>query len=540
MPSEPSSDLVAPFLERLSVLRRLNPDLARLEQPELLAVAAELPPAAFDAVTAFAAGLVQLYHDSPWKQAEARLLEDYFQRLDGTARGLAPGRPAAGPPPHAAAAASTLALVSPRPFSPLEWCQIHTRAALPKPLLQGVHAASERNRLTGSVFDTLFTVLHRLDRRRAFAWELAFLKAHEGRLDPDLTRDLLHVWRREPDPPAAALAWALKWAGDDNVERQWPAVTEAADQLLRRAALQRWSALAATLPPLSAFRQLRRHAAAGTGGDNDEPFRVWCEAAAAEIGDRVRFFLDTGDRLAAPPAEAAATGAADWRRAALRRELEAVTALFAPVLLLADLPLNTAGGARAFALSLFGFAPDREDVWRRRFEEQAARAIRRLFLWGLRQGTPAGVIIKRLCFDDAVLWRQLAGALDLNSKEFDSLEQRERVIARLAVHYLSRRETRLWGTEIGRRYRSLMRALHADHLRRLLGEAPPAPPPGAPALADIMGLAADARRYLARRRDLNLDLDELTAAELAFVTAVRQRRLRLIREFISAAETDSR
>ena len=50
-----------------------------------------------------------------------------------------------------------------------------------------------------------------------------------------------------------------------------------------------------------------------------------------------------------------------------------------------------------------------------------------------------------------------------------------------------------------------------------------------------MGLAADARRYLARRRDLRLDLDELTAAELAFVTAVRQRRLRLIREFIHAS-----
>ncbi len=539
MPPEASSERVTRFLERLAVLRRLNPDLARLEQPELLAAAAELPPAAFDAVTAFAAELVQLHHDSPWKRAEARLLEDYFQRLDSTARGLTSGRPADSMEATAPGAASTLALVSPRPFSHLEWCRIHTRAALPKPLLQGVHAASERNRTTSSVFDTLFTVLHRLDSRRAFAWELAFLKSQEGRLDPDLTRDLLHVWQHEPEPPAAALAWALKWAADDNVERQWPAVTAAADLLLRRTALQRWSALAAALPPLNAFRQLRRHTARA-GADSDEPFRVWCEAAAAEIGDRVRFFLDTGDHLAASPAEAATMGPADWRRAALRRELEAVTALFTPVLLLADLPLNTAGGTRCLALSLFGFAPDREDAWRRRFEEQAARAIRRLFLWGLRQGTPAGLIIKRLCFDDEVLWRQLAGTLDLNSKEFDSLPQRERVIARLAVHYLSRRETRLMATEIGRRYRSLMRALHADHLHRLLGEAPPAPPPGAPTLADIMGLAAEARRYLARRRDLQLDLDELTAAELAFVTAVRQRRLRLIREFISAAETGTR
>ncbi|MEI8078135.1 MAG: hypothetical protein WCH61_00720, partial [bacterium] len=406
----------------------------------------------------------------------------------------------------------------------------------PKPLLQGVYAASERHRATSSVFDTLFTVMHRLDNRRAFAWELAFLKAQAGRLDPDLTRDLLHVWQHEPDPPAAALAWALKWAADGNLERQWPAVTAAADLLLRRAALQRWSACAAAWPALNAFRQLRRHSASA-GTSNDEPFRVWCEAAAAEIGERVRFFLDTGSRLAtSSPAEAATSSLADWRRAALRRELAAVTALFTPVLLLADLPLNTAGGTRGFALALFGFAPDHENAWRHRFEDQAARAIRRLFLWGLRQGTPAGVIVKRLCFGDERLWCQLAGTLDLNSKEFDSLPQRERVIARLAVHYLSRRETQLLATEIGRRYRSLMRALHADHLHRLLGEAPPAPPPGAPTLAEIMGLAAEARRYLARRRDLRLDLDELTAAELAFATAVRQRRLRLIREFISGVQ----
>ncbi|MFA5205618.1 MAG: hypothetical protein WC708_14575 [Lentisphaeria bacterium] len=530
MPSVPPSDAIGCFLEQLAVLRRLNPDLARLEQPALLAAAAALPPAAFPAVAAFAAELVQQHRNSPWKRAETRLLEDYFQRLDAAARLLAPDAPPAAADGGTPAAASTLALVSPRPFSPLEWCQAHARAGLPQALLQGVEAARERNRMTGTVFETLFAVLHRLDSPRAFAWELAFLKEQEGRLDPDLTRDLLLAWLDESDPPRAALNWALDWAGDDNLERQWPAVTAAADALLRRAALRRWAELADTLPPLNAFHDLRRRIA-GTAARYGEPFRAWFEAAAGEIGERVRFFLDTGDALAAPAADAAGTSAS-WRRPALQRELTAVTALAAPVLLLADLALNVPAGARRFALSLFGFAPAGEGLWRRRLEEQADRAIRRLFLWGLRQGTPAGAIIRRLCFDDETLWRQLEGALDLHSKEFDSLAQRNRVAGRLAVHYLSRREAGLLAAEISRRYRSLMRTLHEDHLHRLLGGAPPPPPPGAPSLADIMGLAADARRFLARRRDLQLDLEELAAAELVFARAVRQRRLRLIRDLL--------
>jgi len=122
--------------------------------------------------------------------------------------------------------------------------------------------------------------------------------------------------------------------------------------------------------------------------------------------------------------------------------------------------------------------------------------------------------------------------VDLQSKQFDSLKDRDEAIKLLAIYQYSFRREKLIADEITKRYRRLMRVLHEDYLRQVLDAAGFEQVLGMTVLRELSSLCGDARRYLDRRRALESALEEMVAAELDFARLVRGRRLELIRRLL--------
>lgn len=511
----------AALLHRLDILRRFNPDTARMARPDLLRLAEAAGAAAFPAAAAFAAELVADYEASPWKQAERAAVTEYLRLLENATRRLTAGgelEAGAVPPP----ATTTVSLVQSCLHSAMDWCRLQARADIPKRVLNSMEAARNRNRMVETVLETLFAVLHRLDCRQALDWELAFLEKRRGDIDADVVRDLLQAWIAEAALPAAALDWAMTWSADETLGRQWPVLVDRADTLLRREVLRAWQQAddGGTAAARHASLVLLRRRI-GAGRLDEAELERWITLAVGEIGDAVHFFVTLSHAV-----ETAGAEIEEWRREALLQEALRVCDLFEPVLLLADILLRLPGGASRFAMAFFGMGRSAEAEWRGRLEELARRNLRRLFLLGLRAGTPPPVTVERLCFGDRDLFRRLRLELDLGTGQFDSMRQRDRVVDALAVHYLNVREAELLGVELRRRYRALMRVLHADSLGRLLRPEQTARLGGrrGELLAELVAIAADARKFLARRRNLDEGVEERVAADLEFCQEIRRRR----------------
>ena len=512
------------LLAKLEPLLALNPDTARLLRGELLALAAAVGTDGFAEVARFAGRLVEAYEASPWKQAEAAALRNYFAQLDDATRRLGSGGSAGAEPAGEEAGgptASSVGLVPAHFFSGLEWCRLHAQAGIPDRVLAAVEAARNRNRWVETVLETMFLVLRDVDRDQAMAWQLDFLAARRGRLDPDVLRDLLAVWETSGELPGAAVEWLLEWSADEMLERLWPVVVGRADQLLRRRALRRWGCACETRHTSVAYLRQR----ARDGRLEEAALERWLNAGLSEIEERVQFFTSLSAE------DVAADSGGEWRRAALFREVQALVAYFVPVLLLADLLLRVPGGANRFALAFFGLGRSGEKGWRKRLEGLAERAIRRLFLAGLRSGERPADTIQKLCFGDAALCGKLLPALDFATGQFDSPAQRDMVVRRLATHYLNLRGHNLLATEIQRRYRSLMRVLHPDSLGRLLAAEQIAELGDPGVLTEMMAVATAAKRFVERRRDLAQSVEERVAADIEFTCEVRKRRHRYLRDF---------
>ena len=515
------------LFERLRIFEALNPDLlvsADLER--LYELAGRTAPRHFPRLAHFARQLIDAYLGSPWKREEQQILGEYFQCIERASRLLAEAGEvnvdAASSPPDS----QSVALVPRRLYSSLDWCKVMNAARIPIPVIRAVDAARRRNQLLYSVIEEILVILHRVDPVRSVEWETAYLESKRGDLDSDLVRDVLRAWRRTDDLPRSALEWAFKWSADRNVERQWPAVTREADLLLRKHALASWRARrpsggSANLAHLKALLERRDR--------GDKPLRDWLDTSITDIGSSVHFFVDLSRSLLADPK----TETAEWRRAALLREIHKVQSLFPPVLVLGDLILSIPNGAYSFALAFFGLTGDNRRSWERRVHEFSRGVLLKAFLADLRQGVGPLETIRRFCYGDRELFLRMMSHLDFATSEFDCLEEREKVVEELAVYYASYHEGELLAAEVARRYRDLMRVLHEDSLRRVLAPEQFAEVRRCEILTDLASIAADARRYLTRRRALETDLEHMVAAELDFATAVRQRRLVLIRKLLA-------
>jgi hypothetical protein len=264
----------------------------------------------------------------------------------------------------------------------------------------------------------------------------------------------------------------------------------------------------------------------GQGRTGDQVLLKWLKSALVDVGESILRFvsLSRGDHDDGEPDD----GSKEWRSGTIVREIMRLEALFTPVLLTADLLLAVPDGANLFAVAFFGLVGPGREQWEKKLTELAENAVRRAFLQGLRDGRSPVEVIKKLTFGDTQAREKAFAELDALTLNFDSLKQREKVVAFLAVYYASYRQAELLGAEVLRRYRHLMRLMHEDHLRRVLTPEHFEDVRERSILRELAAVAADARRFLSRRRALESSLEELVAAEMEFIQSVRQRRLRLI------------
>jgi hypothetical protein len=512
--------------ERFRKLMNLNPDVSTAALQELFAHAEKTAPAAFAEFAALAEQIIAAYADSAVKRTESAVLTHYLAAIEQTAKALEQqGDITGGRAGDSPGEAPSMALVSRYAFSALEWFQLLEQTAVPEELADAVDAAEVRSRMTDSVLPPVFRALHLIDSPQAFTWELQFLEEHRGNLDFDVVRDLLRAWQTVDQLPADAVAWTAEWSLDINLAFVRPVVVAEADRLLRRQALARWkSRRAARHPSLQHLRNIisrRSH--------QEERLSRWLRGSVADLGEAVSAFMT------AAQGSGKTAGQTPHHARRLVQTLTAIADLFEPVLLTADLLFHAPDGGYQLALMFFGITMADIESWRRVWEGQAADIIRRLLLQDLRQHHQPLATIREFCLGDALLFQQLANQLDLISKQFDSVELRENVIAELAANYASFRETEFLEREIAKRYRNLMRLLHADFLRRVLDPEQLQMVQDLVILNDLYALAGDARRYLTRRRDLTRSVAEMLSSEADFSRALRQHRIRLIRKLTTTA-----
>jgi hypothetical protein len=160
-----------------------------------------------------------------------------------------------------------------------------------------------------------------------------------------------------------------------------------------------------------------------------------------------------------------------------------------------------------------------------------------MFLRALRDGRKPIEIIHQLTFGDRSAFMRMHRELDFETANFDSVKQRERAVRYLAVFYASFRESQLLAAEIARRYRNLMRLLHEDNLRRVLFAEHLEEARSSAMVRELSSIAAEARRYLSRRRTLEDELEDLVAEEAVFMNSIRHRRLAVVRRFLLVGDS---
>jgi len=503
--------------KRLEGLLLLNPDMGVTELEELYTLAGLTTGAHFDEIAASVGHIVDGYLDSAPKRVAAQTLAEYFDYVNHSARLLAERGEVQKEPPKATEASQSVALVPRELYTPLEWCKVLCGTDLPRDLARAVDACRRRNELVGTVVEYAFVVLLRADAGRALRWQLAWLEERRGDLDPDVVRDLINAWLTQATLPRAALAWAESWSADENLQQQWPHVVRRADRMLCQHALNAWMRGG----PVRSAVLSRLHVLAQTRRTDDQSLLGWLRAALMEVGESILRFVSLSRSTETE-------GAEPWRSGAIVREILRVEGLFTPVMLTADRILDVPDGANTFAVAFFGLVGNGRQQWEAKLATMAEEAVRQAFLRDLREGLSPVQTIRRLTFGNREAFETALGELDATTMRFDSLRQRERVVRFLAVFYASYRQQELLEMEILRRYRSLMRLMHEDHLRRVLEPVHFAEVAPRGILRDLAAVAAEARRFLTRRRALESSLPELVAAEVEFIQGIRLRRLRLI------------
>jgi hypothetical protein len=215
------------------------------------------------------------------------------------------------------------------------------------------------------------------------------------------------------------------------------------------------------------------------------------------------------------------------------REIVWLHQMMTPLLVLSDLLLRAPTGSYQFALAVFGFTDDSRLTWKQHLAVHSEKVVRRVFVNDLKNGRKPLASIKMLSFGDDSLVDELRGELDLFTEDFDSVRQRGIVVGRLAAVYASYKEDMLLTTEVGRRYRRLMRVLHEDNLRRLLDDTQMAE---VQSMGDVLlmlaTLAASSRKYINARRSTINNTAELIAAEMDFILEIRAKRAGVIQQLL--------
>lgn len=517
-------DLIRQLDAQFDKLMSLNPDRNDLDPATCVKLGKAIKPTAFVHFRACVEALAEAYVHSPAKKSEESIVNKYLNGLDESARHLAEQGEIRMPEHDSvrkSGTKSSVALVPRKLYSSADWIKILQSADLPHRLVRAVDAAAERNRLVHTVLPVAFRTLHEIDNAAAFEWELAHLDELAGTLDSDLVRDLIRTWQQLNEIDDRALRWVMHWSVDENLERQWPGVVSASDRLLRQRALQKW--LADTEPKRAGLRHLLRLMESPAHGE--QALGQWLNAAVADVGHELKLCVGLRRSITAAVTD-------EHKRplqASLIRRLVGLEQQFVPVLLLADLLMRKPDGVYWLALATLGISHADLTRWRKKLQEQAYGIVQKVFLENLRDRVSPQEIIRKLCFGDKILAQTLINRLDLLTREFESVEDKDAVAEELAVNYASYREGDLLQKSLSGRYRQVMSLLHEDTLKQIVpGIVDSKQGVQMTGLRDIYSLTGDARRYLNRRLSPHLSAEEIVGSELDFARCIRQQRFRLI------------
>lgn len=514
------------LLDSAACLKNLNPYEADYLLPELLEKAEAVPSDDFSAVAEFADSIIRMFLESPWKRAEKEMLSEFSRYLSEATRESSSSEETNPDIEQNVETPHSVALALPRSFTALEWFRLLDKAAVPDRLRNSVDAVSRRNQALPTVPAAIFEILFQVDEEQTFNWQNNYLADNYGSLDQDMVRDILLSWRRRRRIPQASLNWLFKWCGNEDLRQQWPAVAEEADTVLRRQLIERW------LPALAESRspRLRQLYSAGhrkTGGN--EVLRQWLEDAIQYLGDGVSAFVKlsryNGNREEVYSAGGAEESSSKWRREALFQELKRVERVFLPIILFADVLLKAPDGGYSFALSLLGFPRPELEAWRERLLRGTTAMVHKTILEDLKAARSPLRTIKLYSLGDSQLFRYLNTQLDLVTRNFGNIEQRDKVVEQLALHFSSLREAHLLPRELTKRYRRLMLMIHDDSLARFLTREQLERTSEFTVRRDLVTAASTARRYIQRRRAVHTSAEEMLASRFEFEKNIRRRRL---------------
>ena len=506
------------LLEALSRLENLNPDLKGIEADQLMTLARQVTPEAFASVADFTSRLIEQYLHSPIKLAGADIMKEYFSQLEQSARQLRASGDISAPLLTASTAFST-ALVPREQNEALDFCKVLNRSVIPKPLVKAADAFRRRNQVVESVFSYAFRVMWTIDSEAMSRWCVCYFQEHEGDLDPDIVRDALSsALACGAVPGQDFVEWTLHFASDPNLLEYWPLVTRYADRFLCRSALRIWAQR--KTPRNSLLNQLVRHVR--NHRLDDESLLTWCRTALDEVGASVQRFIDLEHSQVD----------ASWRSASLMTELHRIANAYLPVMLVLDQLLVLPDGTSLLAMAFLGLAGESLEKWEEDLVRFSERAVRRTFLLKLKHSESPVDTLRLLTFGDQKAFNTAYAMLDLVTEKFDSISQREKAVAFLSIYYSSYRRPHLLAIEIGRRYRNLMKMLHEDFLRNALDEKQFSEIEETGILQEIATIAAEARKYLGKRRMADNSLEEMMAAKISFERFVREHRASIIRNLM--------
>ncbi len=502
-------------------LENLNPDLTGWELFRIWELARQTGPEGFDMAVAHTERLIDLYLASDVKQKGKDILAEYFFELDKCAKKLCDKGLIAAPIINEKASFTT-AMVPAQTTTALDRCRIMNRVDMPALLTKAADAFRRRNEVVETVLEIAFRILWLLDENRAIQWFKAYFAAHDKELDPDVIRDALTTLSHAAELPMDVLAWAERWSVDPNLREYWPLVTRKADKLLCGNGLRNWAKNC--FPRNASLAHLRLMVRMDKL--DDDSLLAWLRRSLDELGECVLRFMALENSLEGQGDRK------DWIQVTLFSELKRIASLFPVMLMACDQLLCLPDGTEQLAMAFMGLSGKGRDLWEKRLLEFSIKVIRRTFVYDMRAHRTPVETIRRLTFGDDNAFRAAYAELDFFSEQFDSYEQREKVIRKLAVYYASYRHVQLIGAEIAKRYRSLMRMLHEDFLRQYLTEAQLKELAEIGVLRDLATQAAAARRYLARRRKIESTLEDMMASKIDYEQAIRNERLGVFRRLM--------
>lgn len=509
------------FAQELAVFLTLNPDqvysrrLKRQELTDELLACSVIERSMFlTANEPQIADILVRFLDSPVKRSERAAVESFLHIVDKTAEKLALPR---------VETPETLALV-PAGLNRESLTLIRETAEVPLPLYDALDAAERRSRQIETVLVPLFTWLLAIDPQFTFDWQLNFLNTHQP-ADPDVVRDFARSWSSQAaNLPLPILEKLLDWAESDSLRDLWPTAADAVETTLYQWQLAQLSAGegGGTL-----FGLLRRYAPF----TDRKKLNFWMSRGLETLVDHTVYFSEL------EKSESTDEKSREIVQREMAAELRAMLEGFAPLLTLSHRLISEVNGAEKLAMSLLGFSPTRHKRWKDLLHRLAVKTIRLFFLKDLQQGTPVIDTIRKLARNDEQVVMRIEQELDLRSKSFDSVKQRDKVTELLAWQYSSYREEHLLQGELSRQYRRMMRMLHADNLNRLLGDLA-AEFTGSSQLLELSALINSARNYMTIYHSLEPDAQAVETARDQFLDEVTRRRHLFLKRRIASLRSN--